>query len=335
MKHLLYIGNKLAVLGNNPTGIDTLGLLLEKEGYRLSYASSQKNKALRFLDMMVSVCISSKIDYVLIDTYSTTNFWYAYWVSRICRVRKIKYIPILHGGNLPQRWITHPRCCTLLFGQAYKNVCPSFYLLRVFQEVDCPNLVTIPNALLSEQYLFTEREQPKPKLLWVRAFSEIYNPMMAIEVLAEVCKTYPNAELCMVGPDKDGSLEKTKKRVKELGLNVSFPGYLSKKDWKLLSQEYDFLINTTHFDNTPVSVIEAMHLGLAVISTNVGGIPFLINHARNGWLVNVKDSISMSEIILYLLNNPKRYIESTKEARKSLESFNWDNIKKDWQAILK
>ncbi|OOV20916.1 hypothetical protein BXU11_17215 [Flavobacterium sp. LM5] len=44
----MYIGNKLAQKGNNPTGIDVLGPLLEKEGYQVSYASSQSNKILRF-----------------------------------------------------------------------------------------------------------------------------------------------------------------------------------------------------------------------------------------------------------------------------------------------
>ena len=80
----------------------------------------------------------------------------------------------------------------------------------------------------------------------------------------------------MVGPDKDGSLEKTKQYAKEKGVlhRVRFTGGLSKTEWIELSKDYNIFINTTNVDNTPVSVMEAMALGFPVISTNVGGVPF-------------------------------------------------------------
>ena len=106
MKTILYIGNKLSNKGNNPTLIDTLGKYLESENYKVYYASSQKNKVLRMLDMTTCVLkYAKKTDYVLIDTYSTTNFWYAFLTSQICRIFSTKYIPILHGGMLPSRLI--------------------------------------------------------------------------------------------------------------------------------------------------------------------------------------------------------------------------------------
>ena len=52
MKNLLYIGNKLSGHGFSVTSIETLGPLLESEGYDLVYASSKKNKMARLLDML-------------------------------------------------------------------------------------------------------------------------------------------------------------------------------------------------------------------------------------------------------------------------------------------
>ena len=46
---------------------------------------------------------AKKVDCVLIDTYSTKNFWYAFIISQLCRILKLKFIPKLHGGNLPSR----------------------------------------------------------------------------------------------------------------------------------------------------------------------------------------------------------------------------------------
>lgn len=334
MKHLLYIGNKLAQNGNNPTGIDVLGPLLEKEGYQVSYASSQSNKILRFFVMLFKTLTTKKTDYVLIDTYSTTNFWYAFWISRICKIRNINYIPILHGGNLPQRWVTHPRYCKLLFHQAYCNVCPSEYLRQAFQKMNCPKLVSIPNAIALDSYSFKKRKTLRPKILWVRAFAELYNPLMAIAVLADLAKNYPEAELCMVGPDKDGSLQSVKNLAAELGLTVTFFSQLPKSAWVALSEDYDFFINTTHFDNMPVSVIEAMSLGLGVVSTNVGGMPFLIHDQEDGLLVQDNDALAMSEALQLLLKNASLFGEMTEKARRKVTLFHWEVVKKSWNDIL-
>jgi L-malate glycosyltransferase len=334
VKHLLYLGNKLALQGYNPTGIDTLGPLLAGEGYHVRYASSYKSKVFRFLEMLVKVSFITRLDYVLLDTYSTTNFWYAFWMSRLCRLRKLPYIPILHGGNLPKRWETHPRYCALLFGQAYQNICPSPYLEAAFQKVGCPNLMLIPNAL-SEQYTFKARPLPRPKLLWVRSFASIYNPTMALTVLTSLRKTYPEAELCMVGPDQDGSEQLLKNKAMSLGLPITFMGKMAKTDWIRMAENFDFFINTSHFDNTPVSVVEAMHLGLVVVSTSVGGMPFLIEHQQSGWLVPDADSEAMSAAISYLLAHPAQYAQLASNAKAKVATFDWKLVQSHWHSILK
>ena len=82
MKNLLYIGNKLSSQGITATTIETLGPLLESAGFNVRYASEKKNKLLRLLDMMVqTIRYKSETDCVIIDTYSTYNFWYAFAVS--------------------------------------------------------------------------------------------------------------------------------------------------------------------------------------------------------------------------------------------------------------
>ena len=114
MKHLLYIGNQLSQQGKTQTTIDTLSHLLRLEQYHVICASKQRNQWSRLLDMLYHVIKYSKqIDYVLIDTYSTLNFQYAFWVSQLCRVLNLKYIPILHGGSLPDRLQNNPKLSAL------------------------------------------------------------------------------------------------------------------------------------------------------------------------------------------------------------------------------
>jgi len=334
LKNLLYLGNKVAVHGLNKTTIETLGPLLEQGGYALTYASSKKNPFFRLLDMLWSVVKNRKVAFVLIDTYSTSAFWYAFLTSQLCRVLKLSYIPLLHGGDLPQRLEKNPKLCQMVFGNAFQNVAPSLYLLEAFQKQGFLNLRCIPNVLQMANYPFNERTSLQPKLLWVRAFATIYNPTMAIDAFGQIKARYPEATLCMVGPDKDGSLETTRRYAQSLNLDVTFTGALAKSEWIALASEYDIFINTTHFDNTPVSVMEAMALGLPVVSTNVGGIPYLLTDTQDALLVNDNDASGMAYKVDYLLQHPEAVVALTTTARQKAELLDWGVVKAQWKGLL-
>jgi glycosyltransferase involved in cell wall biosynthesis len=102
-----------------------------------------------------------------------------------------------------------------------------------------------------------------------------------------------------------------------------------------LSKEYNVFINTTHFDNTPVSVIEAMALGLPIVSTNVGGIPFLVHNTSSGLLVNDNDDEGMTKAIKSLFNDKELGNKMIINARKTVENFDWNVVKYNWFEILK
>jgi len=334
LKNLLYIGNKLSGSGLNVTTLETLSHNLTAAGYRVVTASAHKNVLLRFGDMLLAVLRYRKAEYILIDTYSTSAFWFAFAVSQLCRVLGKKYIPILHGGNLPYRLKRNPVLCNMIFAKAYANVAPSHYLLHAFEKAGFTNVCFIPNSIEIPQYPFKERKVLAPKLLWVRAFAALYNPKMVVDVLVALQRNHPNAQLCMVGPDKDGSLEATRRYAQQQGVSVTFTGRLTKADWTALSAEYDVFINTTNFDNTPVSVMEAMALGLPVISTNVGGIPYLLEHGKDALLVGANDAAGMTAAIELLLANPVQAQALSLQGRQKALSWNWEAVKKSWLALL-
>ncbi|MBA3985261.1 MAG: glycosyltransferase family 4 protein [Flavobacteriales bacterium] len=335
MKKILYIGNQPKHNKATVTSVDTLGGFLAKEGYSVRTASSKRNKGLRLLDMCFSVIkFRKETDIVLIDTYSTYNFYYAVAVGRLCRKYKIPYIPLLHGGNLPNRLQKSKQMSEKLFKNAFVNITPSNYLLEEFKLAGFSNLFLIPNSLDIKNYNYLQRKMA-PKLLWVRSFSEIYNPMLAIRVMENFQKIYPEASLAMVGPDKDGTLQKCKEVAQAKKLNVTFTGKLSKKEWIELSADYAIFINTTNFDNTPVSVIEAMALGLPVVSTNVGGIPYLLKDRKEALLVNPRNPEMMVQAIVELIDDTTLANELSHNARAKAETFDWDKVKFLWDSVFK
>ena len=335
MKKILYLGNKLSKHGINTTTVETLGENLALSGFTVVSYSSKKNSVIRILDMLLGILKHRDSDYILIDTYSTAAFWFAFFGSQLARLLHIKYIPILHGGDLPNRLASSPRLCRLVFNNAFVTVSPSEYLKFHFEKASIFNVMCIPNSINLADYSFKERQNFAPNLLWVRAFAEIYNPKMAIDVLNLLQKKYTNATLTMVGSDKDGSLEITKKYANLLNLKVNFTGKLTKKEWTDLAKNHDIFINTTHFDNTPVSVLEAMALGLPVVSTNVGGLPFLISHGENGYLVNDNAANEMVAQIENIIKFPSQTFEIVSHAKRMISKMDWKVVESQWSNLFR
>lgn len=332
---LLYIGSRLSKHGYNPTGIEFIGGLLE-EFATVYYASDRLNTLLRLLDMLSSIFIyARRVDFILIDTYSTTGFIYARFSGLLARFLRIPYIPILHGGNLPALLSKEKKSTFSFFREAHTIVSPSDYLLSAFKKRGI-NVELIPNPIPIEDYSFKKRDSFAFRLLFVRSFAEIYNPQMAIEVVRLLVSRGFNVNLVMVGPDKDGSLERCSHLASQLGLSdrIEFTGGLSKHEWWSLSESCDIFINTTNIDNLPVSVIEAMALGLVVVSTDVGGMPYLIRDRKNGFLVPPNDAESMARAVEYAVKNQEIVKRVVVQARNDAEKYDQHNVVRLWKEVL-
>ncbi|WP_041578707.1 glycosyltransferase family 4 protein [Zunongwangia profunda] len=334
-KKILYIGNDLRVDSFTATYISFLSKMLRKEGFKVKTASAKNNKLVRLTEMLWLIFkYHTNTDIVLIDTYGATNFYYAYLVGRLCQLYQIPYVPILHGGNLPERLDKDPKLSKSLFKNAYVNVAPSNFLKNEFESRNFKGVKLIPNSINLKDYPFKKRTVFQPKLLWVRRFQRRYNPKMALKVLELLSIEYKEAELCMVGPEKDGSMQECKRMAHKKKLKVKFTGKLKRKEWAALSSEYDFFVNSTTIDNTPISVIESMSLGLPIISTNVGGMPILIEHEKDGILVNSEDDHSMFLEIKKIVENPEIGEQLAWNARNKAESFGWEKVRKAWLEVI-
>ncbi len=331
---LLYLGNNLANNGFTPTSIDILGLQLEEIAAVKRY-SNKVNVLLRFLNMMFGIISNRKwSDVVLIDTYSTFAFYYAAFAAILANFLKIPYILILRGGNLESRLLNKTMLSDFVFRQSYKLVAPSGFMHRLFSKYGYDNLKLIPNNIDLSVYPFKPREKVRPTILWVRSFASIYNPQLAIEMVDVLKNEFPNIQLCFVGPEKDGTMEACKilSKKKHLENHIVFKGKLSKEDWIVLSAEYDIFLSTTNIDNTPISVMEAMALGMVVVSTNAGGVPYLIDDCDNGCLYEVgdlEDLINTMRSVLHIDNGIL-----SQNARKKAVSWDWKIVKEQWKELF-
>ena len=66
--------------------------------------------------------------------------------------------------------------------------------------------------------------------------------------------------------------------------NVTFVGAVPHKEMYHYLQQADVFVSAPKVDNMPMSVLEAFNAGLLVISSNVGGVPFLVADNSTGYL---------------------------------------------------
>jgi len=332
------VGNFLSAGGHgSPQYCECFAKNLALCGYRVLRASTKRTRVLRIADMLFTA-VRYRREYAAaqISVFSGPAFFWAEAVAWTLRRLGKPYALTLHGGNLPafaRRW---PGRVRRLLDSAKAVTSPSRYLIQAMKSY-CPRLCYVPNAICVGNYAYRDHQPARLGLIWLRAFHEIYNPVMAVRVLSALLPEYPHVRLTMAGSDKlDGSFERTRAEVSamRLGGRVSFPGLVPKQDVPGVLSQNDIFINTANIDNTPVSVIEALACGLPVVSTNVGGMPYLLEHGETGLLVNPGDAEAMAGAIQLLVTTPGLASRLTRNGRKLVETFDWNVVIPLWRRLF-
>jgi glycosyltransferase involved in cell wall biosynthesis len=195
----------------------------------------------------------------------------------------------------------------------------------------------LPNPLDLSNYEFRLRKRPQPRIVWIRAFHHVYNPLLAAKVVELLARDVPEVELIMVGPDKkDGSLEELKRFIEERGLSdrILLQGGVHKDEVGRWLNQGDIFLNTARIDNTPVSVLESMACGLCVVSSKVGGIPYLLEDEENALLVSSDNPEAMASAVSRILTDNVLSERLSLNAHRKVRNYDWSVILPKWEALL-
>lgn len=334
---VLLIGNYFVGLtGMRGVGQD-LAVALKAAGWSVFLSSSLQGRVARLLDFLSTVWrYRNRYDVAHVDVYSGPAFACAELVCWTLRRIKKPYILTLRGGNLPAFAKRTGKRVPRLLQSASIVTTPSAYLLKQMHPYR-QELVLLPNPLDVSKYSFRHRAHPTSRLVWLRSFHDVYNPSLAIQVVVRLIQDFPDVRLIMMGPDRgDGSFQATKKLAIELGVadRLTFTGSVRKDDIPHLLHEGDLFLNTPRVDNTPVTVLEAMASGLSIVSTNVGGIPYLLEDEYDSLLVPDGDDTAMAKAITRFLTEDGLAERLTKNARRKVEQFDWRNVLPKWERLF-
>ena len=334
---ILLVGNYLEGPGFNRSIWHDIANQLERAGYEIIRTSKFANPFRRLVDMLITIWARrQEYDVAQMDVFSGNAFIWAELSARMLALLNKPFVITLHGGNLPKFYRNNRRRVSWLLKEASAVTTPSCFLLGAFQEIR-KDIQLIPNSLAIHLYPFIQRENPNPNLIWLRAFHKIYQPELAPKVLDALLQQFPQATLVMAGPDKeDGSRQITEKTATELGVSekIEFTGRVEKSEVPNTLNRGDIFINTTTIDNTPVSVMEAMACGLCIVSTNVGGIPYLLENGVDSLLVQPGNPEAMAQAVRRILTEPGLAARLSSNARKKAEQFDWKNILPQWEHLF-
>jgi glycosyltransferase involved in cell wall biosynthesis len=129
-------------------------------------------------------------------------------------------------------------------------------------------------------------------------------------VVARVCARRPNAQFVVAGEFGWRAHYESRLRAAGFGNAVQFLGHVDR-----MSDFYrgiDVAVLTSRarsIEASPNALLEAMAVARPIVSTDVGGIPELVHHGREGYLTDEDDDIRFADYVVQLLDSPSRRLE--------------------------
>ena len=278
-------------------------------------------------------CMTLQVRTLHVHSASRGSFWRKSTFLTIAIAFRVPTIFHLHGGefdvfvnnecNRLQKAVVYfflHKCSKLI-------VISSQWHVTVKSLTSNPNIITIPNPIL-----IPVSAEPNTacrcnnRLLFVGkicANKGIYDLLKAVHFL---CVKFPDLELLVAG---EGEPDKLDNAIEALGLhnNVKKIGWVQGSEKERVFRESTIFVMPSYMETFGMANVEAMSHGLPVVSTNVGGIPDVIENLKEGILVDPGDIDGLCRAISELLaNKTARDALGIAGLQKVKENFSCDKV---------
>lgn len=215
-------------------------------------------------------------------------------------------------------------------------VTPSLFLQQIFQNYQLPCQI-IPNIIDTRIFSCEQRiyRWQAPHLVVTRNLEAIYDVATAIRAFAVIQKKLPAARLTIAGSGPEQAA--LQQLCAELGLQqaVCFSGKLDRSQMAALYADADIMLNPSTADNMPNSLLEALASRVLVVSTNVGGIPFMVSDMQQVLLVPPGQPEAMACAVMLLLTDQPLALQLAENGRQLIESFQPEQVVPQWQQLYR
>ena len=221
------------------------------------------------------------------------------------------------------RWILR-RATALVF--------PSGFLRDTFAEFGLHGVV-VPNVVDTGRFVYRERPRLRPVLISSRLLEDLYAVENTILAHQELRRTVPGARLLVVGdghcrPDLEALVAQRSIE------GVEFVGRVPHREMGAWFDRADIMVNSSRIDNMPHCLIEAFAAGLPVVTTASGGIPYIVQHERNGLHIPCDQPVAMAEAVRRLLDDPSLTRSLIAAGREDCaRQYSWDAARTQWTRL--
>jgi len=245
-------------------------------------------------------------------------------------VAKLYGKPVLfnyHSGEAPDH-LARSAIARAVLRAADRNIVPSVFLKEVFETYGIAADV-IPNVADLERFVYTPRNPLRPRVLSTRNFEAHYNLPCTLRAFGRLQARYPDATLTLVGSGREEGAVRAQAASLRLR-HVTFVGRVAQAEMPRYYADADIYVQTPSIDNMPVSVLEAFASGLPVVSTDVGGVPGMLQHGVHGLLARDNDDAAIADHIVTLLENPGYARTLAAAALDTCQRYAWPVTKERW-----
>lgn len=212
----------------------------------------------------------------------------------------------------------------LKFSEIYYNIdlfiSPSKFLIEKFREFGFKkDIIHVPNPLMDN--LISTRGGAKEDndyryFLYYGRLGEEKGIKDLIQAFMPINKKI-KLVVAGTGPQKEELLEMVK--MNSLENDVLFVGFQEGEAlWGLVEAAEFIVVPSNCYENAPYTVLEAMSLQKAVISSDIGGLPEMIEHGKNGLLYKYKDIDKLSRMLDFMISHPGIAREMGQQAQKTI-----------------
>lgn len=216
-------------------------------------------------------------------------------------------------------------------------IVPSGFLEHVFGKFGFATQV-VPNIVNLERFAAAppvSAARQGVRLLVARNLEPIYDNATALRTLALVRAHDPHATLVIAG---SGPLrEELERLAAQLGLAqaVTFTGRVDNAGMAALYRGADVMLNCSLVDNMPNSVLESLACGVPVVSTDVGGVPYLVEHGRTALLVPPGQPQAMADAVLRLAAEPALAAGLREAGLRQVQQYTWHSVRPRLLAVYR
>ena len=248
----------------------------------------------------------------------------------IGRTRGIPIVVHYHGGLAREFLRKSTRSVLFTLRRASAVVVPSRFLQEVFSEFGI-HAEIIPNIVdLDKFHADPDARFEGMHVVVARNLERIYGIDVAIRAAKILHSEFPNFVLSIAGTGPERApLEQLANQL-GLGSVVRFTGALQSEEIAALYRQADVMLNPSRADNAPTAIIEAAASGLPVVSTRVGGVPYLVEHGRSAWLVPSEDPQTMATGIKRVFEDSALKRTLRENGLALARSCSWEVVRSQW-----